>query len=83
MDRIEVYEMPAVELNEGVTDTVHQTLIREIPPMQSKSSLDKTAEKNAKLARIKSKENNSKEDFRAPWDPHHTQCTQDSMQSLR
>lgn len=82
LDRVDVYEAPAIEMNEGLTDAVHQTVVREIQPMNSKQGLDKMAEKTAKIARLRSG-SRTKEEGRAPWDPHHKNCTQDSIASLK
>ena len=78
MDFLAIRKVPSAEINEGVTESVHNTVVREISPINSKQSLDK----NAKMARLRS-QSHSKEDCRAAWDPHHTHCTQDTMHSLR
>lgn len=79
--RVDIYcEPPALEMNEGVTDAIHGTVMREMPQMNSKQSLDKTAEKNAaKIARLRSGSrpkviagDNGAGCHQTPWDPHHT-----------
>jgi len=69
-------------LGEAISDV----RVRELGPVNLKSGLDKTAEKNAKILRMRSasrNKNHSKDDYRAPWDVHHTHSVQDSMHALR
>lgn len=56
--------------------------VRELGNINSKSTLDKIAEKNTRMARLRSG-SRTKDDHRAPWDPHHRQCIQDTMATMK
>jgi len=79
LDRLDVFDN-APDMNEGVGDAVREAIVREIQPINSKQGLDKTAENNAKMNRLRSASRtkatveNHHNDHRAPWDPHHKQC---------
>ena len=83
MDTLELHEpVQPVDLNEGLGEARSDVQVREMQPTVTKSGLDKTAEKNAKIARLRSG-SRTKDDPRAPWDPHHKACAQDSVSTLR
>ena len=84
LDRVDIYQAPEVEMNEGVTDAVHQTVVREMQPSNTKSGLDQNAEKNAKIARLRSgSRTKHQEDGRPVWDIHHQKVPVDSISSLK
>ena len=62
------------EINEGVGEASSDVKVREIAPINSKQGLDKNAaESKARMARMRSG-SRTKDDCRAPWDPHHAHC---------
>ena len=76
MDTVELHEVVEsvdLNLNEGLGEARSDVQVREMQPTVTKSGLDKTAEKNAKIARLRSG-SRTKDDSRAPWDPHHKHC---------
>ena len=81
----EILEPAHIDINEGLGEAVSDMKVREILPINSKSNLDKAADKSAKLLRLRSgsRTKDLTTDSRAPWDPHHKQCVQDTMQTLR
>ena len=81
----EILEPAHIDINEGLGEAVSDMKVREILPINSKSNLDKAADKSAKLLRLRSgsRTKDSTTDSRAPWDPPHKQCVQDTMQTLR
>ena len=64
---------PDLNENEGLGEAISDVKVREIGPVNLKSGLDKTAEKNARMLRMRSG-SRTKDDSRAPWDIHHKQC---------
>ena len=91
MHTLEMPELPPPEVNEeGLGDAISDMLEREVLPITSKSDLDQNAEKLTARLRSASRTStntrtaaNEKEDSRAPWDPRHKYCAQDTMQTLK
>ena len=54
MNTVEIHEVPAGELNEGLGEAASKVKVREIQPSNTKSNLDKNAEKTAKMHRLRS-----------------------------
>lgn len=82
MNLIDISELASPDTSEGLGEANTNVQVRELGQINSKSTLDKTAEKNAKVARLRSG-SRTKDDSRAPWDPHHRQCMQDTMATLK
>lgn len=82
LNLVEISELVRPDTCEGLGEAISNVKVREIGPVNSKSTLDKEAARNAKVVRLRSG-SRTKDDNRAPWDPHHRQCMQDTMATLK
>ena len=64
---------PQIDMSQGLGEATSNVNVRQLGPVNSKSTLDKAAEKSTRMARLRSSSRTKDPpDSRAPWDPHHT-----------